>query len=305
MINKIKMKELIATMYDVSDVERGYNYWFNVLLNVSLGMITYDNCPESIPAREISLNLICTNHAVFFEKGGKLYTTVTTLYDNQKSPYYYPESAVYAQPALGSDNLSIGVNAEIVYNNNLQDNIFYIPTEPMMLNHIRRYARMLADIESSINIYTVNMRLTSFPTAANDNVKSSIERLFEKLTLGKRAVISDNAIVEQFRNIDINHTNVKDGLNDLLIARDKVLEQFYRDIGVRMYNPKKAQVTEDELNTNNQLLVINTAEMIKVQNEGFKRVNRHWNTNIIARLSDEFVIETGELTEGGNSNEEN
>ena len=299
------MKELIATMYDVSDVERGYNYWFNVLLNVSLGMITYDNCPESIPAREIALNLICTNHAVFFEKGSKLYTTVTTLYDNQKSPYYYPESAVYAQPALGSDNLSIGVNAEIVYNNNLQDNIFYIPTEPMMLNHIRRYARMLADIESSINIYTVNMRLTSFPTAANDNVKSSIERLFEKLTLGKRAVISDNAIVEQFRNIDINHTNVKDGLNDLLIARDKVLEQFYRDIGVRMYNPKKAQVTEDELNTNNQLLVINTAEMIKVQNEGFERVNKHWNTNIKARLSDEFVIETGELTEGGNGNEEN
>lgn len=294
------MKDIIASMYDVSDVERGYNYWFNTLLNVTLGMIRYDNCPESIPGREIALNLICTNHAVFFEKDNKLYTTITTLYDSQKSPYYYPQAAVYAQPKLGSDNLQIGKNAEIVYCNNLQDNIFYIPTEPIMLSHIRRYARMLADAESSINIYSVNARLTSFPTAANDNVKSSIERFFEKIRLGKNAVISDNAIVEQFRNIDINHTNIKDGLNDLLIARDKILEQFYRDIGVRMYNPKKAQVTEDELNTNNQLLVINTAEMIEVQNEGFERVNKMFNTSIKARLSDNFVIETGALNTDDN-----
>lgn len=295
---KMKLKELINLMYDVADVERGYNYWFNKLLDYSLGIVEYEGLPESIPDREVALNLICTNHAVIFEKGGKLYTTPTSLYDNQKSPYYYPQAAVYAQPYLGSDNLKIGVNAEIVYCNHLQDNIFYLPSDGSLLTFIQRYARQLADIESSINIYIVNTRLTSFPTAGNDNVKSSIERLFDKITLGKRAVISDNAIVEQFRNVDINKTSIKDGLNDLLIARDKILEQFFRDIGIKMYNPKKAQVNEEELNTNNQLLIINTSEMIKEQNKGFDRVNKHWGTNIKAKLSDDFEL----MYEGGNDN---
>ena len=65
-----------------------------------------------------------------------------------------------------------------------------------------------------------------------------------------------------------------------------------------MYNPKKAQVNEEELNTNNQLLIINTSEMIKEQNKGFDRVNKHWGTNIRAKLSEDFEI----MYEGGNEN---
>lgn len=291
--NKVKLKELIHSMYDVADVERGYNYWFNRCLNTCLSMIEYDGAPETIPEREILLNLICTNHCVFFEKKGDLYVTPTTLYDNQKSPYYYPQSAVYAQPYLGSDNLKIGVNAEIVYNDSLQDNIFYLPTDGGLLTYIQRHARMLADIESTISIYTVNARLTSFPTAANDNVKTSIERLFDKITLGRRAVISDNAIVEQFRNVDINRSSIHDGINDWLIGRDKILEQFYRGIGVKMYNSKKAQVNEEELESNNQLLIINTSDMIEEQNKGLERVNKHWGLNMKARLNENFVIKGG------------
>lgn len=289
--NKLKLKELLNGMYDVADVERGYNYWFNKILHKCLTIVKYNDLPESLPSREVALNMIMTGHGIFFDKCGDMYVTPTTLYDNQKSPYYYPQSAVYAQPYLGSDNLQIGKNCEIVYCNSLQDNIFMFPSDGGLLTFIQRYARQLADIESTINIYLVNCRLTSFPTAANDQVKSSIERLFEKLTLGKRAVISDNAIVEQFRNIDINRSSIHDGINDLLIARDKILEQLYRDIGIRMYNPKKAQVNEEELESNDQLLVINTSDMIDTQNEGFERVNKMFGTNISCELSEDFKID--------------
>lgn len=291
--NKLKLKDLLKGMYDVADVESGYNYWFNKILHKCITIVKYNNLPESIPSREVALNMVIMGHGVFFDKGGDMYVTPTTLYDNQKSPYYYPQSAVYAQPKLGSDNLQIGKNCEIVYCNSLQDNIFMFPSDGGLLTFIQRYARQLADIESTINIYLVNCRLTSFPTAANDNVKSSIERLLDKVTLGKRGVISDNAIVEQFRNVDISRSSIHDGINDLLIARDKILEQLYRDIGIRMYNPKKAQVNEEELESNDQLLVINTSDMIETQNEGFERVNKMFGTNISCELSDEFKIEKG------------
>ena len=291
--NRLKLKELLEGMYDVADVEKGYNYWFNKILNKCITIVKYNGLPESIPSREVALNMIITGHGVFFDKTGELYVTPTELYNGQKSPYWYPQASVYAQPYLGSGNLEIGKNCEIVYCNSLQENIFMFPSDTGLLTFIQRYARQLADIESTINIYLVNCRMTSFPTASNDNVKNSIERLFDKLTLGKRAVISDNAIVEQFRNVDINRSSVHDGINDLLIARDKILEQLYRDIGIRMYNPKKAQVNEEELESNDQLLVINTSDMIETQNEGFERVNRMFGTNISCELSEEFKIKEG------------
>lgn len=300
--NKLKLKELLNGMYDVADVERGYNYWFNKILHKCLTIVKYNDLPKSLPSREVALNMIMTGHGIFFDKGGDMYVTPTTLYDNQKSPYYYPQSAVYAQPYLGSDNLQIGKNCEIVYCNSLQDNIFMFPSDGGLLTFIQRYARQLADIESTINIYLVNCRLTSFPTAANDQVKSSIERLFDKLTLGKRSVISDNAIVEQFRNIDINRSSIHDGINDLLIARDKILEQLYRDIGIRMYNPKKAQVNEEELESNDQLLVINTSDMIDTQNEGFERVNKMFGTNISCELSEDFKIDEKGVEDNAGTN---
>lgn len=287
-MKKLKLSHILGSMYDVSKVETGYNYWFNKLLLRCMSIFEYTGLPDTLPAREIMLNLYLTGHCVIFEKDGGLYTNPTSLYGTEDSAYYYPTKAIYANPKLRSENLKIGVNAEIIYNNPLQDNIFYLPADGGMLTFIQRYARQLADIESTINTYVVNVRLTSYPTASNDIVKASIERFFDKLALGERAVISDNAIIEQFRNVDINRSNIKDGINDLLIARDKILEMFYRDIGVRMYNPKKAQVNEEEITSNDQLLLISTKDMLQEQKAGFERVNAHWNTNINVEISDEF-----------------
>ena len=288
---RIKLKEILQSMYNVSNVENGYNYWFNKLLCFCLGIFEYDGLPDTLPQREIELNLLLTGHCVIFEKNGKLYTQPTSLYANEKSVYYYPTKAVYANPVLNSQSLEIGKNAEVVYNNDLQDNIFYLPSDGGLRTFIARYARQLADIESTLNTYVVNMRLTSYPTASSDVVKKSIERFFEKMELGERAVISDNAIIEQFRNVDISRSNIKDGVNDILIARDKILEMFFRDIGVQMYNPKKAQVNEEELESNNQLLIISTKNMEKSRISGFKAVNNHWGINITPRLSEAFKID--------------
>lgn len=292
MFNKLKLKEIVKSMYDVAEVETGYNYWFNKLLNICLAMFKYNKCPETIPPREIALNIIMLGYCLFMKKNGKPYVVPSTLYNEQKSPYWYPQSAVYAQPALGSNNLTIGENCEVIYCNRLQSNAFMFPTDGGLLTFIQRYARLLADIESTIDNYIVNCRATSYPTASNDNVKASLERFFNQLKLGRRAVISDNAIVEQFRNLDIGSGVQKDGINDLLIARDKILEMFYRDIGIRMYNPKKAQVNEEEITSNNQLLVVNTTEMIDVQNEGFIKVNLFLNTDMSVELSETFKMST-------------
>lgn len=283
-----ELKDTLKLMYSVNDVENGYYYWFNKLLQRTLSIFEWQGLPETLPEREIELNLILTGHCVVFKKDNKLITQCTTLYGNEDSIYYYPTKAMYASPKAGYGTLEIDKDCAIIYLSPIKNNIFYFNTDSGLRTFIQRYARMLSDIESTINIYTVNHRATCFPTASNDNVKASLERFFDKLAIGKRSVISDNAIIEQFRNVEITRNNNKDGLNDLLIARDKILEMYYRDIGIKFYNPKKAQVTEQELETNDQLLLISLTDMLKEQQKGAESVNKMYGINSSVIIAPEF-----------------
>ena len=288
-----RIRDTISSMYDVADVKIGFDYWFFKLLNFCLTIFEYENLPPSLPKREIELNLLLTGHAVIFTDKTDLVTACTTLYNYDR--YYNPTQAVFAQPRMQSKTLYLAdnelnrQNAVVIYNNDLKDNILYIPSDGALLTFISRYARRLADLESSENIYAVNTRLTSFPVGSTDGVIANIKKFFNSLTLGKREVITDDAIINSFRNVDITRTNTKESVNDIITARDKVLEQFFRDIGVKMFaDNKKAQLTDNEVDANNQLLLISLESMLKSRQDGIDAVNEFYGTNIEVKISDNF-----------------
>ena len=218
----------IEKLYDVADVTDGFYYWFWKFLNFCLTIFKYDGLPETLPQREIESNLLLTNHDVIFDYNGKLITTNVNIYgfDN----YYNPTNGCYANPRLQSKSLDLteNGNACIIYNSSLKDNILYLKSDGSMMSFIKRYARLMADIESTIDIYMVNSRLTSYPVASTENVVQNLQSFFKKLKAGKRAIITDDTIIQQFRSEDITRYNQHDGINDWLVARDKILEMFYK-----------------------------------------------------------------------------
>lgn len=302
-MNIIKMQKDFDSLYDVADVKTGYQYWYFKLINILLDMFTWKNLPEGLSSREIELNLIMTGHAVILpKKDGTLFTPLTSLYGYDE--YYQPTHAVFANPVVvQAHQYKIGEECSVIYNNKLKDSLYYIKSDGGLNTFVKRYARLLADIESTIDIYSVNARLTSFPVANDGNVMESLKLFFKKLALGKRAIISDNSIIEEFRNVDINRSNIKDGLNDLLIARDKVLEQYFREIGVKMYNSKKAQVTDDEVDANTQLLLISKDDMQDARDEGADMTNDLFGTDMIPELNPKFDIREVENDDKAQSTE--
>lgn len=285
-----RIKKLLDNMYDVADVANGFNYWFNKLLGYCMGMFEYEGLPDSLPARQIEINLLLTGHCTIFRDDGELVTCGTTLYDYDK--YYDPTRAVFAQPKLKSKTLYLqgeSKNAVVIYNSDLQNNVLYFPTDGGLLTFISRYARRLADIESSENIYSVNMRLSAFPVGGDDSIIASIKKFFSQLALGRREVIADNAIIQQFRTVDVVKGATSDKLNDIIQARDKVLEQFFRDIGVKFFaDNKRAQMTDEEVESNDQMLIISPDEMLRKRKEGIEKVNAFFGTNITVKLNDKF-----------------
>lgn len=294
------VKKAVNFMYDVCSVPAGCEYWFYKLLNYTLGIFQYEGLPESLPAREILVNLILTGHAVIFLDKGELVTAKTVLYDFDK--YYRPTMATFGNVKMFSKNLKLGVDSEVIYLTRIQGNILTNQAVDSGLStFIKRYARLLSDIESSIDIQLINRRAASFPVAGNDQVKASIENFFNRLAVGERAVITDDVIIEAFRNVDITGRVSDDRINDLLIARDKIFSMFFRDIGVKFQQEqKRAQLTEDEVTADEQLLLLNISDMLEVQREGLDRVNQMFNTDI--RVAVNPAYDRARFTGGGGKN---
>lgn len=285
---RFKIRDQINSIYDVADVAEGFTYWSWKLLNICLDIFEYENLPESLPNREIESNLMLTGHCFVFPYKGELVTTVTGIYGFDK--YYNPTKATYAQAVLGShSNISIEDYA-IIYNSSLRDNVLNIKSDGSLLTFIQRYARQLADIESTINIYMTNMRLTSIPVATNDNIKGSIRKFFDMLSLGKKEIVVDTPIIESFRQVDITTKHTNDTLTDLLLCRDKILEMFYRDIGVKFRNNKRANMTESEVESDNQVLLISLDDMLKQRERGVAEVNNKYGTNITVSINERFRV---------------
>lgn len=290
-MNIERLNHSIKKMYSVNEVDAGYNYWFFKLLGIVIDMFDYAGLPKGLSKRELELNLIMTGHAAIIKKStGSYFSPLSHLYGYDEN--YQPTWMVFANPVVMRPyQYTIGKDTEVIYNSSLKDSIYYVKADAGLSTFISRYARQLADIEATINIYTVNARLVSIPVTNDNSVKESIKLFFKNLVLGKRAIVSDSSIVEKFRNIDINRSNVKDGVNDWLLARDKILEQFYRDLGIKMNNQKKAQVNEEEVEANDQLLLINTHDMLAAREEGLQKVNKLFGLNISVKLNPLFDVQ--------------
>lgn len=274
-------KTLAKSLYPVNSVKKGCEYWTRMLTEKCLGMFTYTGLPDSLPADELEVRLIqCGYSAVFKSKKNGIATAFGGLsgYDM----YYHPTKFVYAQPVLGSDNLEIDKDCVIMYNSQVD------LIAPMgFYEMIRRYARMLADIESSINIVTVNTRVTSLNVAKSEVVAKSIDNVMNKIQLGDYATISDIGILESFKNFPYAQ-NKNDDLGQLLLAKENVLNSFFNEIGIKAISNKKERLITDEVNSDTQMLIVNQSDMLEHRQMGVDKINTMFNLEITVDIADEY-----------------
>lgn len=286
--NKLKSKfNRHSHMYDTANVVAGFEYWFDKLLAYCLNMFKYDNLPSYLPRREIEANLILTGHCVCFRYENEILTTRTELYGFDK--YYNPTSAVYAQPRLKSHNLTLNSDdVVIIYNCDLESQILGQDVDGSLSTFISRYARQLADIESTIAIKLVNMRSPNMPATIDDKVRQSVLDFFKKIELGQRTVVTDNNVIPLLRNIELDNHHDTTTINDLLIARDKIFECFMREVGVRFYQTKKAQVNAEEVNANEYLYLISIDDMLESRMQGVEMLNKKFGMNVSVRVNEKW-----------------
>lgn len=282
------MEKMLRSMYDVADVQLSYKYWFYKLLALTLPAFEYEGLPDSLPAREIELQLQLTNHCVTFMHNGDILTAETNVF--YPDVYYQPTKYTYANPVIGGHTGNLDdPGVCLIWNNVLKDTIGGIDVDSSLLTFIMHYARQLADLSSTINIYTVNSRLTNFPVGKNDSVRASIKKFFDSIALGKREVITDDNIALNTFAVEAAQTGrTSDTLINFIQAKDQILEQFFRDLGIKFRQNKRAQMTEEEVESDDQVLLVSLDDMLKARKEGIKRFNEIYGLDVSVKINEKY-----------------
>ena len=260
----------VKDIYNVCSVMRGYDYYVHMLAEKCFGMFDFDGTPDSLPGEEIERRLILHGYAIIFNhpKFG-LVTSPGSLYGEDK--YYLPTGATYSQPALGSGDLKIGVNCIVIYNSQIDLH------EPRGLSDlIARYARMLADCDSSIANMMINSRQQKMGSAATPAAAKALDEALTKIYAGAPATINVNTLLDLVKTIDwADTTRSGDNVDKLLTAKQKIYSDFLQEIGVKSAFEKRERLITDEVHADEQLLTINTADMFKS-----RKIGVEWSNNI-------------------------
>lgn len=278
----LKQKQI----YPVNSVKKGYSYYVELLTEKANGMYIYSGLPDSLPSDQLELKLILDGYCVVFNhpKFG-LVTCGGGLSGIDK--YYLPTNFVYAQPALESGNLIINKNCIIIYNSSIDQY-----TRSGLSEIIQRSARMLADIDSSISILTINTRATKLNVAANESIARTVDAAMKKIADGEIQTINTQSLLDLYKTVDWNSEQKQQEIIELLNAKQQIMASFLSEIGVKNFTEKKERLITDEVTADDQLLTINVEDMLNYRKNGIDKINKMFNTSITVERNPSYDVNT-------------
>jgi hypothetical protein len=265
-------------MYDVTDVVKGYDYWIDMLKLKIVRMFDVQNLPDTIPVQEIEKLTLFEGKAGFINDPVYGYLAVPcSLYGIGLYPNY-PPFMLWATPRVEGDGI-INRDCCVIRNNTELTSVMPI---------IKRYARMLADTESTLENALYNVRQPAVASAPNEQIAASYKAVNLAMRLGQTDAVIDDDILKDIQMLPAIHTIPANLLETVVNTRQELIRAFFAEFGVQMSRDKKAPMTTDEVAADNQQLVISVEDMLASRVESYSSVNRTFGLNIKVDLSDKF-----------------
>lgn len=284
-------KNLIDKIYKVNDVQQGYFYWINKLLDIAVDLFKYDGLPQSIPQEEIEKRLLTFGYCGFLHHptlglivcNGHPYDY--DLYGRYRRMDFYNPYYEFNTAGFYPGNKIIGEDCEVIYNLDTE-RYLNMPIQGQMnfYQTLCRYARQLADIESTINLDIINSRQPYFMVAGNQQVKDSIVAIFRSLKRGENESINDTDFLKELKTLK-NKDIITGHLTELLECRNSIIKYFMMEIGIYSTDDKKERLIVDEVAQEQKNVKIFLYSMLKCRVEGVEKVNNLFGTNISVKLN--------------------
>lgn len=293
---------------DNKNVLTGYQYWVNYLLDMTSDLFQWEGLPSSLPSQEIEKRLVRDGFSIIFKHpkfdviacNGNLYN-----YDvyGRYAQYNVANPAVGFYQGFSASGKTIGVDGVVVYNtgnekyinSQTQDNLFYTT--------VMRYARMLADIESTLSTELIDARMPYMPVATSQQNYNSVLNVLKKLELGEMEVAVDGDFLQDLKVLK-KKDHDSQSIGELINNRRNILSMFYAEVGMYQPDSKRERLLVDEVENgqNNEKTLIYS--MLRERMIGAKAMSEFFGTSITVGLREvlynkEIPINIMDLVDGG------
>lgn len=266
---------------DALTLERSYKKWKNKLLGMCCRMFEYKGLP--FPQKEIELRLFFDGYCgilkdslsgIMVARGGM---SDPTQYEDEFKKF------TYSAPTSRGGTKTIDVDCVIIDNDSLRNNF---------VDTICCYASLLSHAEITIKCSLVNNRNNATFVGNDDNSVKNINLWYDKLYNGNMCAISsdDNFLMSGDESVRNVLGNVTGGITSLqsIESRNEILRMFYNEIGVKYSKEKRGNITDDEVNSDEQMLLFNIDDMLKSRKIGCEKINKMFDLNTSVELTGTF-----------------
>lgn len=258
---------------------QAYAYWSDNLFERIMRLFVWKNCGNTLP-KEIEMRTLIKGHCGIINFYDGVSEELTAMFGSfsgvgkyfDEKPFYNMYCPIWAGQGR------IGYDTTIIENTSLKN---------ACLPMVQRYAYMLAHTEVSLVKALINLRDSGgVPVATSSKQKADIEDYQKKLYNGEDGVVIDfGALGVEFAGTD-RHTN--QSILDIMEVRQKLLKNFYSDIGIRSTFDKRSNTVVNEVEADTTMLLFNVTDMLESRKKSAERVNKMFGANWSVELSPEI-----------------
>lgn len=190
--------------------------------------------------------------------------------------FYAPAKFVYSNPLLGTGELVIHEDCELI---KLQGNYTGI------WDMICYYAGKMALLAEALDMNAINVKSSKLFFTKNKAAAESLKKLFDRVSSGNPCVVLDSNLLNDEGKLTWEWFNDNLGQNyivdDLLIDLRKLENEFCTDLGIPNSNTEKRErMITDEVNSNNTETALRAELWLERLKEDVERVNTMFDTKI-------------------------
>ena len=238
-------------------------------------MFKYRNLPKTIPKEQLELLLQRNGYAVITKVNGELYAFYGGL-GGEPNEYYLPTIATVANPALKFSK-SMVIDKECVV---IKNDVMFMGLMPL----IQSTSYLLAQADISFKYALINGRMKAIVTAPNDETKASLDEMFKQIEKGSslKVVVDDDLMNE----LKVSPYGSNDNGIDIIELKQYIIGSFYQKLGIQSnFNMKREALNSAESALNDDILYPLIDEMLEQRQEGIKKINQLYGTNISVELT--------------------
>lgn len=252
------------------DYKQLYNMWSARLIEYEMSIFEWNGL--SFPQRELECVLISNGLAAMDIKDDR-HVYVASPY-NPGQNYGTWLNVVCTAVGVSKQMPTYGVI--LIRNNEIGES---------SMTRIEKYATLLTHADLTLQAALINLRKNGTITVPNDQTAKSVSEWYRKLTEGKLAAIVDKQSMESI--IDTAKTQLlgsvsgdNASLTDCCNVTNRILQQYFAEIGIKMANEKKEREIVDEVAANDDMLMYNIDSMLKNRKHAAKRMSEIFQTDI-------------------------